>query len=361
MSQPNWKFVLSTYTGTTVGELQNCSERSVTRSLSTASTASFKVPVTGAYTANLLADDDLNLRCYRAGSLIFHGPVTSVELAASDATQQPKIAVTAADPAWRWTKRLVAKNPTAVSTTGDRLTVAESLLTTVNSGGETGITMPTGETCGSATITYPAGPYKYADEVLRDLAQAGDGFDWKIEPIEYASGKIGEFDAAATLGSAKPNVVFEYQGRGNMRVPTYQRSLDQVANRAFHILDEGPAVVNGVRQDEDATSIAARGLYETIIEVQGLSDTTQRDTLIDDHLGIRSGWRKVFAFQPDFNDGSGRVPAYYDDYQVGDTVRARVLYDGTTLIDGQVRIYKVEFGIDESGLESITPTLVDES
>ena len=42
--------------------------------------------------------------------------------------------------------------------------------------------------------------------------------------------KLGDFDAAAVIGSQKPNAVFEYQGRGNAPEPNYLRSMDTFTN-----------------------------------------------------------------------------------------------------------------------------------
>lgn len=360
-----WKFVLSTITSPTthsdVGELYGASERTVTRAFNSAATAACRIPIERAEengTLLPLLTSDCMLRAYRGSRLMFHGPVQSVELSAQDANTQPSIAITAADPSINFTKRLANKNTTPSSQTGGRIAIFETLLGSANTDGITGV--KSRSIGGGTSTTFNVGPYKPLSDVLTELAVgpgSGAGFDWFIDPIEEDAGYMGAFQAATLLGTQREEAVFEYQGRANMRAPVFQRQWDTLANAVYHIHPSGPQVTDGVRSDSDTTSITYRGRYEAVAEGD-LTDNDLRDQLVDAHILYRKGPRQVMQFQPEFEDGVG--PEYGTDYDLGDRVRALVRYRNLILVDGWVRLYKMQFDIDANNLETLTPTLVTE-
>lgn len=360
MAAPNWQFIASDLSGNVVGPVRNAQSRTVQRVLSGASTAGFTIRADNPILANVLSGD-LLIKAYRNGVLLFHGLMTSIEFSSDDPTNVPTIAVTATDASFRLVHRISGKSAAGTLFNGvDRLDITESLIDTANSEGETGIKVNSPhDNCGSNAV-YIAGPYRYLSECLTELGQTLDGFDWRMDPIEYAAGKINQFTAAAAIGSNKAGVVFQYQGRGNARLPKFQRDWSNLANKAYHITATGPTDPSGVLNASDATSIAARGLYETLVDAD-LTNTALRNTLLSDTVAVRKTPRNIFSFQPEFDDGTGRVPVYGTDYQIGDTIRASLIYNGVTLIDGSVRVYKMQFDVDDNNRETLTPTLVDES
>jgi hypothetical protein len=367
MSPPSWKFILATRTGSNVGEIKDADARQVVRSYFGPSTGGFTIRADNAQFPRLVAaaEGDYRLKAYRDGKLILHGDVLTAEMAADDPNAVPTLAVTAADPAWRFARRVSGKSAAGTLFTNvDRVTIAETLIATANAetNGETGI-QTLGVPSGNPAVTWIAGPYRALGECIAELAQTTTGFDWRIDPIEYTSGKIGQFKAAAvgTLGTARGGVVFEYQGRGNARVPTIQRSIADVVNQVWSIPDEGPTSNLGVRSAADATSQAARGLLEEVVDTAGITNNTLRDQVLGDHIAFRKQPKLVVTFSPEFADGTGRVPAYGIEYVIGDQVRVRVLYEGVTLIDGMVRLYKMQFDIDANDKETLTPTVVQEA
>lgn len=359
MAVADWKFILTDLTGGGVGEVFDASERQVVRVLSGPSTASFKLLANNILLTDVL-NRDLNLKCYRNDGLIFHGPIITTELAVDDPSGTPTIACGAVDPSWRFERRVSGKSASGTLFNGvDRLTAAETLISTANGDGETGVAT-IGQTCGTTSV-YTAGPYKKLSECVADLGNTLNGFDWRIDPNEYSSGKIGSFVAAALLGAQQPNAVFEYQGKGNMRVPNYQRGIVDLVNKVYSIPDDGPTSGLGVRSATDAQSVTDRGLYEEVVDTSGINNQTLRDAVLNDHILYRKNPKQVLTFSPDFNDGTGRVPEYGADYQVGDSVRGRVVYNNVQLIDGYVRLYKMQFDIDQNNKETLTPTVVNEA
>lgn len=359
MAYATWNFIVTDLSGVAVGEVINGTGRQVIRSLSSPSTASFTIGITNPLLKDLLTRD-LNLKVYRNNKIVFHGPLLTTQLVAADATQTPTVACAASDPGFRFDRRLSGKSANGTLFNGtDRLTIAESLIATANSDGEMGI-QTLGQTCGS-TAVYIAGPYKKLSECLADMGSTLSGFDWRIDPIEYSAGKIGQFKAAAILGSQQTAAVFEYQGRGNMRVPDYQKGIVDLVNQVFSIPDDGTNSPLGIRSATDATSITARGLYEEVVDTSNITNAALRDAVLSDHILYRKKPRQVLTFSPDFNDYTGRVPEWGVDYFIGDSVRGRVLYNGIALIDGYVRLYKMQFDIDDSNRETLTPTMVSET
>lgn len=373
MSQ-NWKFILSDVQGNNTqpvvyGELTNAMERQVIRSLSAPSTAGFRIGADHPLLSTIFTHD-CNLKVYRDNALLFHGPIITSELATDDTTQTPTVTCAAADPAWRFDKKIVGQSGTGTLYNGtDRLTIINTELNAINSNysglNNTGV-QSLGGTCGS-TAVYTVGPYKKFSEVIADMANTLSGFDWYIAPTEPVNTlgfpMIGNFFAAASIGSQKPGAVFEYQGRGNARTPHYIRDLSTSANNVFSIPDDGPTSALGVRQKFDASfgPWVARGTLDEIVDTSGITNATLRDAVLQDHLTYRQNPRQVVTFQPDIDDNSGRVPQWGVDYGLGDFVRARINYNGATLVDGYVRIYKMQFDVDDNNRETLTPTVVSEA
>lgn len=366
MAAPNWQFVLSDLSGHKLGEVLAASERQVVRSLNTPSTATFKILATNPRLSDVL-NRDLNLLVYRNTVPQFHGPVVSAQFAADDATTSPSVVVTAADPAWYFDRRVSGKSPTGtLFPSVDRLYIATQLITQSNTESLDGLVSSTGvevdaaARCGSLAV-YIAGPYKKLSECIMELGQTLGGFDWYIRPMEYVSGKIGQFTAAATIGSSRPNAVFEYEGRSNMRAPNYIRGIDTAVNKVYSIPDGGPADASLVREKHDNTSVGLRKRLEEVVDTSGITNSTARDDVLSDHILYRKDPKQVLSFSPDFDNYNGRVPKWEDEYFLGDTVQARVYYNGTTLLDGMVRLYKMQFDIDENNKETLTPTVVNEA
>lgn len=372
MAVTDWKFVVTTLAGVQIGEVQNATSRQVVKALNGASTAGFTIDANNALLSTLL-NQDLLLRAYRNSVLMFHGQLTSIELAADDPTTVPVMACGFTDPSFRLAMRLAGKQAGGLGdkkTSGtDKLTAAEALIATANTelvdgtASDTGI-VTLGQTCGSPLLADKVfGPYQPLNEAIQELALTLDGFDWRIDPIEYAAGKIGNFKAAALLGSTQTNAVFEYQGRGNMKVPHYQKDWSKLGNKAYHITNQGAAnAFYGVSSAVNTTSVADLGRYEVLVDgAEDVLKDTLRAQIVAQTVATRGRARRILSFSPEYDDQTGRVPVYGTDYSVGDSVRARVLWNGASLVDGTIRLYRMQFDIDAENREVLTPTVVDES
>lgn len=362
-----YTFVLGDLVGNSFGEVMNASKRQVILPLSKPSVASCVIDENNPQLGNVLTRD-LLLRVYDNSTLRFHGPVVATEATPGE-QGGVQVAITAADPSFRLARRVSGKSASPAAITSDKGDIAKQIIDTANSDGETGVR--TQATSIGYSGVYTPGPYKYTLSCINELADSLDGFNWQITPMEYTSGKIGTF-VANWRGNyvVKADVVFEYGGiRSNIRTFNAQRSWNDIANKAYHIPDDGPASPLTVLSQSDGTSIGGRGLYETILEASSILDPTLRNQLLAEVVGARKDPRRVVTFTPDFDDPGrpGRVPVFGADYNVGDGVRVRINPTGggrpstSAFVDGYLRIYSMQIDIDNNGRATYTPITVDEA
>lgn len=360
-----WRFVLTDKNFVPQGEVLNAPERRVALPLSKLDTASLRMRLDNPLADAALACDGY-LKGYRNGSLLYVGPVISAE----ENTERGKasVMVNSVSMGWFLQKRLAGKSATGRLFTAltDRASIAKTLISEANIENEMGISTALAVSSG-ARVTYAAGPYKPIYTCLTELSQSFDGFDWRFLPVEnYDNGvvtgtKLASFRALPVLGEAQPDAVFEY-GTGRSNVVSYKRLVarDQQANKVYHNTSNGPGApgyptVSAI----DGGSISDFRLLEDLAELD-LLDPTMRQQLVAQHVELRARPRTVIEFQPQRDDGTGRMPRFGIDYDVGDTVRSRAFYNGKQRFDIMSRIYGVEFSISDMGSEDITLKLVDE-
>lgn len=374
----SWAFIFTDKNFVPQGEVLNASDRQVALPLSKYTTASFKVRLD-----NPLADDlaTVNgyIKAYRRTrttpwSLRHFGPIISAEEAGD--RNGGTIAVNSVGAGWILTKRIAGKSAagTVFSTATDRALIVKSLIDAANAEvpapdltGETGITTDGGVISAASAVTYAAGPYKAISECMNDLSVAFDGFDWMLDPLEnFANGavtspKIASFRAAPLIGTdASASAIFEW-GTGRNNIDSYTRAVtrDTQANLVYHIAPSGPAypVLSAI----DAQSITDYRLLEDLAAAD-LIDAGMRQNLVNEHVKVRRNPKQIISFTPhiDPND-AGRLPIFGSEFDVGDTVRARVAFNGVVRFDVLVRVYGISFEIDPSGVERQALTLVEEA
>lgn len=362
----DWRFVLADVNFVPVGEILNASERKVAIPLSKFDTLSFRVRLDNPLTDPLMTTAGF-IKGYRNGVPRFFGPIVSAEEAGDNTGATA--AINAVGAGWMFQKRIVGKSAqgTPFTSLTDRAVIAGTLLTTADSEGATGISIDAGNSAASA-VTYLAGPYKTLYDTVTELAAGFDGFDWRVLPIDnYAAGavtgsKIGLFYARPLIGTPQPEAVFEW-GTGRRNIASYTRTVsrDTQANKVYHIASPGPdapgyPVISAI----DPTSISNYGLLEDLAQAD-LLDAGMRTQLVEEHIRVRSTPRQIIQFTPHIDPGNtGRLPNYGVDYDVGDTVRARIAFEGVTRVDAAVRVWGVTFDIDSNGVERTSTVLAEE-
>lgn len=343
-----------------LGEIRNATERQLTLGISRAATAQFSVRVDNPMFVELFREEDRKLQIYDGATLRFNGYITSSEL--GDGNTAPTVKINAADAAWKLAHRLSGKSKAGTKYEGDKAKSARKIINELNGEADSGVKVEAeGAYEAGGSGTYVAGPYKTTLACVNDLAHGFDGFDWRMEPYIAEESKAGIFVAKTVIGSAS-NAVFERgYGQKNVRSISYVRDVNTMVNRAFHLPDQGlEAEGSEVKMKNDAASEAFHGRFESIAEANGLSDSTLRERWLEEVIRVRKNPRYVVGMTLDYNDGTGRVPQYATDFNLGDTATARAVFNGETLFNGLVRIYQVRFEINEAGTATVTPVLVDE-
>lgn len=358
----SWRFILTDLSGGVLGEVTNAHNRTVNLPLNQVPTAGFTIP-NNHYLAPYLLNyqwDGL-LKCYRDNVLRFCGPIVGSNEAFDDVGNQ-SVAVNAAGALWRLSYRLLGTTPTgwALGTTGttyDLAYIAQQMLAAGNVAGYTGISSGTQGT----TTQGSAGTFWFQD-VLTSLANLSTGynsFDFEVAPTEptnvgQAWPQIGLLNTVPLLGSVKPNAIFEY-GTTKANIANYTRQIDrsQIATKGYM---EQPAVADysGVLTYTDTASETVRGRFEALIDNGGVQYDTLRNALLQENITVRKVARQVVNFVPVMN----AVPSPLDDYIVGDQVRARINVYGVNIMDAIMRVWGINFTIDDQNNESVALQLI---
>jgi len=355
-----WTFELCKLDGTPIAEVRNATQRSLALAINRACTASFQVRADNDILVPLF-EDDTKLKVWEDKTLRYFGYVTSCEFGEGESTL---VKINSADAAWKLSRRLAGKSAGGTKYEGDKAKSARKIINEANGEGDSGVrVLAEAEYSAAGSGTYVAGPYKPVLGCINDLAHGFDGFDWRMEPYtgELAT-KTVTFIGKTTIGGTSSAVFERGWGQKNVRQMSYVRDLSGLTNRAFHLPDQGlESEGASVKVKNDAASEAHRGRFETVVDGYGLTDSTFREKWLEEVVRVRKNPRYVAAMTLDFDDGTGRVPQYGVDFNLGDLVTARaVINDNVTLFNGQARVYQVKFNINEQGTSTVTPVLLDE-
>lgn len=373
-----WSFVLTDLFGNQLGELNNANTRKVDLPHLGVPSASCVIPIDHPL-ATTVSDSDTLLKCYRidgptgARSLAFHGPVVTVEENGAEGVQT--MAITAAGPYWRLSRRIIPGSKTLTSIaypSQDLGLTATQILADCNAADFTGIVA--GTVTPSITGGYKVPALKVASEAIAELASGLSSFEFRVDPSEatpYANPRnwprIGVFTAAPLLGVNRPDAIFEY-GTPRANVASYTKTTDRttLVNNAIISVSGWP---DGVDKNPDGSlmydliqrgspaSHIAHGLFEEVVPDNGVLDNELRAAIADYHLAVRKNPKQTITITPAVN----ARPAPFIDYLVGDNVRFRAVASGTIRFDVTLRIWGVTFDIDSNGNENVTLSLTQTS
>lgn len=295
--------------------------------------------------------------------LHFHGRQVAAQEVASEGAAS--VAASFADPYWLTLRRLIGKSASGY-TRGtslapvDRGTIIHELLAAGNAEGTTRLRPGT---LTPSSSTFVAGwYYKPLGEAIAELAATLDGPDWRVRPIPYSDGYIGELDVAPVIGTSRPDAVFEF-GDGLANVKTYTRgvTLEGAANR-MHSLPPGfPDNATQAVLTEDAAPdvMARRELLEAVLSTDLNVDELRR-ALLRHHIAVRANPRQTITFEPVAPIAADRVPRLGVDCNVGDVVPFRASVDRglnpltrepykVKRINALMRVYGVAYTENEAG------------
>lgn len=363
----SWSFILTKKDQTPIGEITNVDDRSCKLNLSRGDQAGFKIRVDHEMVPYIFGEDTL-LQVWQDDTIRFNGDILTTQFQSTEDNTPPTIAVTAANPWWRLTRRLCGLSNIQVGDvfgTQSKAKTAADLINTQNSYGATGVgTLGEGAYTSVGSLgTYTSGPYKKVSDAINELATGFDGFEWRLEPVT-GHPNMASFVAANVFGSTRPDCIFEYGcGTHNVRNSSYLRDISNLTNWDA-ILPENtePEAGEFAVLSEDATSRAEHGLMMELVENSGIKDGNLRQALVNEVINVKKNPRFVAGMTLDFVDNynPGRVPTLGDDFWIGDIVQARAESYGVLLFNGYARVYGVEVKLDANGQEAVTPILINE-
>lgn len=367
-----WSFVATDLNGVVLGEFTNAFERKVVLPHMRVPTANFKIPIEHWLVPRLLTQD-LLLKCYRfdpasgTNDLIFFGPIVTIE-ESGDAESQT-VACSAVGPYWRLSKRLVGLTAAGFSSgvplgDVDLGQIAFNILAECNNLSYTGIAQ------GSLGLTQNGGVgpwwFKKAADGIAEISAGLNSFEFLVRPTEITASAAGTdgttwpriaiMDIAPTIGSNRPNAIFEYgTPRGN--VASYTHTVDSSDRMTVGIISvQGwpDAPLDGASPLTAGLFDGLVGRFEDVVDDAGVSNDTLRGALLNYAMSVRAAPRQVAVFTLATN----ARPQPFVDYAPGDTVRGRALVRGSVRFDASFRIWGITVSIDSNGNEDTELELV---
>lgn len=365
MAMATWKMVWTNHDAVPVGEIDTAFDRKYTFRLNQPNTIEFKVPMESVIGRQIAAAPYGYglVKLYRDGALQMVAETTSIQVLGKSGEKSvavvatecayPRFAAAVLTPAAP--ESIPPTTPTQAATAFmDRVAVHGSLLNniTIGSIGTTSSIDPSLFDTGTTFL-----------DLLQALAFRASGFDFWFTPVSpvptagnaYA---VAQFNAAAIKGTTKPNAVFEYGANSRANVDEYTLTAlagDQLCNTAI-ALGPSTSTQGGPAVSSDSASAAIFGGRERFISTD-IELSSLRSDLAVMHVLKRAYPRLMLTLTPSPSDGTGAVPQFITDYDIGDIVPAKVIDNGTNLISANVRIYGVAVSLDLAGMETIELTL----
>jgi hypothetical protein len=340
-------FVVCDAAGRSLGE-PRAYERTLSMEVSRGTTGSFRIrhtdplyhTIDAGLTTIKVYDDLERLICY--------GPVLS-DVEEGEGAGGTNVRVTFADLFWRLSKRYVAKKAAATDadltyTNTDSGTIAHAILALANADAQTGITPGDKDTFIARTVSYS---WKRASEAITELGAIEGSYEWRLSYTDGTPPTV-ELDLLTAIGVTRDDTYLEY-GTGKRNCASYSRSrsADTQATRVW-------ALGAGSAPPVEAHSDSAETLYGRLEDVVSFGDVSVQSllgVLSAMHVAVRARPRTVVNLTP----FPLRSPEFGVDWEVGDIVNARAVVNNTVRVNGQLRIWGVDFSISEEG--SVSPTL----
>jgi hypothetical protein len=333
-----WSFLLADRLGSAVAELATGAGRSLTFARNAYPEATVTISHDDAAASvffDALSNGIPTLRAYRDGVLRFHGELAPFSETLEDAAQLSLLfrGPFARVIGYGQSRGLFISRSFAATDAGQ---IAKSLIDNTFAAG-----VATTGTIEATKVRDRTYQFANVGEAVTNLTRVLDGFDFEVTPIEYASGKIGQFNVYASQGADLSDTVLFQYGQGTLaNVRSVSRQIEPPINYARVLGTNGRLAIKS-----DAVSIAKYG-YWTVQE--SFSDVSEQTTLDDKAQALlRPDPIKIVAFSPD----PTLAPLPWDDYWLGDTV-SFFGRRGAFAEDVTARINKITVVIDDEGNEA---------
>lgn len=192
--------------------------------------------------------------------------------------------------------------------------------------------------------------------IIQAFAFRGSGFDFRFNPrfenLGVGQQVVGNFQCAGTIGVTRNNCKFEFgvNTRSNLTGYSWKRlGGDHLINSAWVPANDsaGKTVDSG-----DLGSALTYGLRARWLTAD-FNDATLRTQYASEQITYRKVPRRILSITPNADMGLGNVPKPLDDYGIGDIVPVSITDDGFSIINGNVRVYGLNFTIDKDGKENV--------
>lgn len=379
--QSKWKYVVTDMNGSTAangaGQILNTASKAFSEHLNVASTAQVTIDVDNPV-ADFVMNHDAMMKVYRrdrtgALSLKMVGDVIHVEEDGAGDTQT--VTILASDPIWRLHRRFVGLATNAqglgigwkvgsgiISQQFDMSFLTAALFNLVNGDWPHG--MAQGSVSGTGTLSYIGPVYTTnAGDLLSQFCNSLGGPDVWLTPLEPSglmpNAVIANYNVSAKRGVTRLNTAFEY-GTGQRNVQSYSRvwTKDGICNSAYSTpqgFPDAPVAGDHTVTSSDGASITARGFFQDVVQ-SDVAAINLRQALTDEYVTVRTAGQQQITFVPAVDN----TLDWGVDWGVGDIVQARAWANATKSYryNGSVRIYGVDFTIDENDAETSSLTLI---
>ena len=329
-----WTWVLTDGSGNALAELANADGRTLRFKRNTPAEASCTVSHDDPETIEVLTANIPRLKCYRDGTLRFHGALSSIDEQAD--TQASQVVLNFVHP----DKLLATRFTTSTHAATDAGTIAWTLINSANSDDDTGIRQGTINTTKSRTREYR---FKQVLEAIQQLTAVLDGFDYEVVATEDAddAAELGTITVWQAQGSDQSDARFEYGAGTLANCSSITRQLLPPVNAVTLEGENGLTVTV-----TDAASITRYGRYDVFESRTDIADQATLTERAREKLRITPV--RILQFTPD----PKLAPAPFTGYFLGDTVRFAANRNALDIPEMTPRVQSIEIRIDSSGNES---------
>jgi hypothetical protein len=362
MAAATWKLVwIDNADMTKKGEIP-ASERTINFKLNQASTVEFKVGLNESMGRTIAAAPyGFGLvGVYRNSTLQFIAETTSLQVIGEGNEQS--VAIAAVESAFPLLNGFLMGNPYVQGVTSDIVGDIRNALNSLSgvTGVDQGVNTASATAVGESILDGVQTLLTY----IQSFAFRASGFDfWAVynEPnpaFSYGSGGniIATINTANIRGTTKPNAVFEYGANTRANLDKFTMTSTAGDNLVNVVYTNGPntSMGNGGFAADNPSSLLF-GTKKAIISTE-FDNIALNEAYADLQIAKRAYPRLVFGFTPSPSDGTGRIPQFITDYDIGDIIPGKIVHEGVTLLNASVRIYGVTVTLDTSGMERIELT-----
>lgn len=362
MAMATWKLVwIDNADMTKKGEIP-ASERTINFKLNQANTIELKVSLKEPMGRTIAAAPygfGLIL-VYRNNVLQFLAETTSMQVIGEGNEQS--VAIAAVESAFPLLNGFLMGNPYVQGVTSDIVGDIRNALNAFS--GVTGVDQGTNTASATAVSECVLDGLQTLITYIQAFAFRSSGFDfWATynEPVAgvgYGWGGtiLANLNTANIRGTTKPNAAFEYGANTRANLDKFTMTSTAGDNLVNVVYTNGPttsATTGGLAVSNPSALLF--GTRRTVISTE-FDNALLNQAYADLQIAKRAYPRLVFGFTPSPSDGTGNVPQFLTDYDVGDIIPGKIVQDGTTLLSANVRIYGVAVSLDTSGMERIELT-----